>query len=180
MREIVKTIGRCVLALLMVVVVAPRAPPRRHPPQEGFVPVDQLEGQEQMPGGAARRRRVRRRLGGGAPLRLDGLASARQGRAGARRGQPPHAVGSAPMMEGMTSAHFIFIPAVLIVGVVIGWILGGRAARDAYRDGVEAAGGTRRAPRTRITAAQRPIASRCARLSGRPASRMRRCASSTG
>ena len=36
------------------------------------------------------------------------------------------------MLEGMTAAHFIFIPAVLIVGVVIGWILGGRAARDAY------------------------------------------------
>ena len=36
------------------------------------------------------------------------------------------------MIEGMTSAHFIFIPAVLIVGVVIGWILGGRAARDAF------------------------------------------------
>jgi hypothetical protein len=36
------------------------------------------------------------------------------------------------MMEGMTAAHFIFIPAVLIVGLVIGWILGGRAARDAF------------------------------------------------
>jgi hypothetical protein len=32
----------------------------------------------------------------------------------------------------MTSGHFIFIPAVLLVGIVIGWILGGRAARDAY------------------------------------------------
>lgn len=32
----------------------------------------------------------------------------------------------------MTSAHFIFIPAVLLVGVVIGWILGSRAAADAY------------------------------------------------
>ena len=36
------------------------------------------------------------------------------------------------MLDGMTSAHFIFIPAVHIVGVVIGWILGGRAARDAF------------------------------------------------
>ena len=34
--------------------------------------------------------------------------------------------------SGMTSAHFIFIPAVLLVGVVIGWILGSRAAADAY------------------------------------------------
>jgi hypothetical protein len=32
----------------------------------------------------------------------------------------------------VTSGHFIFIPAVLFVGVVIGWILGSRAARDAY------------------------------------------------
>ena len=32
----------------------------------------------------------------------------------------------------MTSAHFIFIPAVLLVGIVIGWILGGRAAQDAF------------------------------------------------
>jgi len=32
----------------------------------------------------------------------------------------------------VTSGHFIFIPAVLLVGVVIGWILGSRAAKDAY------------------------------------------------
>ncbi len=30
-----------------------------------------------------------------------------------------------------TAAHFIFIPSVLIVGLVIGWILGSRAAQDA-------------------------------------------------
>jgi hypothetical protein len=30
------------------------------------------------------------------------------------------------------SSHFIFIPAVLLIGVMIGWILGSRAARDAY------------------------------------------------
>lgn len=29
------------------------------------------------------------------------------------------------------ASHFIFIPAVLIVGVVIGWVLGSRAAQDA-------------------------------------------------
>ena len=33
----------------------------------------------------------------------------------------------------MTAGHFIFIPAVLLVGIVIGWILGSRAASDAYR-----------------------------------------------
>jgi hypothetical protein len=32
----------------------------------------------------------------------------------------------------MTSAHFIFIPVVLFIGVVIGWILGSRAAQDAF------------------------------------------------
>ena len=32
----------------------------------------------------------------------------------------------------MTAGHFIFIPAVLLVGVVIGWLLGSRAARDAF------------------------------------------------
>jgi hypothetical protein len=43
-----------------------------------------------------------------------------------------------------TASHFIFIPAVLLIGVVIGWILGSRAAQDAYaaelrkREGKEA------------------------------------------
>jgi hypothetical protein len=32
----------------------------------------------------------------------------------------------------VTAGHFIFIPAVLLVGIVIGWVLGARAARDAY------------------------------------------------
>jgi hypothetical protein len=32
----------------------------------------------------------------------------------------------------MSSAHFIFIPGVLIVGIVIGWVLGARAAHDAF------------------------------------------------
>jgi Tfp pilus assembly protein PilF len=31
-----------------------------------------------------------------------------------------------------TGAHFIYIPAVLLLGIVIGWILGSRAAADAY------------------------------------------------
>ena len=39
----------------------------------------------------------------------------------------------APMnFAEMPSSHFLFIPAVLLIGVVIGWILGSRAARDAY------------------------------------------------
>ena len=32
----------------------------------------------------------------------------------------------------MGAGHFLYIPAVLLVGIVIGWILGGRAARDAF------------------------------------------------
>ena len=37
------------------------------------------------------------------------------------------------MEIGIPSAsHFIFIPAVLLIGVVIGWVLGSRAAQDAY------------------------------------------------
>jgi hypothetical protein len=32
----------------------------------------------------------------------------------------------------VTAAHFIFIPAVMLVGIVIGWVLGSRAAKDAY------------------------------------------------
>ena len=32
----------------------------------------------------------------------------------------------------MTAGHFIFIPSVLLIGIVIGWVLGSRAAQDAY------------------------------------------------
>jgi len=31
-----------------------------------------------------------------------------------------------------TAAHFLYIPGVLILGIVLGWILGSRAAADAY------------------------------------------------
>ena len=32
----------------------------------------------------------------------------------------------------MTAGHFIFIPSVMLLGIVIGWVLGSRAARDAF------------------------------------------------
>jgi hypothetical protein len=32
----------------------------------------------------------------------------------------------------MTAGHFIFIPSVALIGIIIGWVLGSRAARDAY------------------------------------------------
>lgn len=31
-----------------------------------------------------------------------------------------------------SAAHFIYIPFVLLVGIVIGWVLGSRAAQDAF------------------------------------------------
>jgi len=49
-----------------------------------------------------------------------------------------------------TSAHFIYIPFVLLIGIVIGFILGGRAARDALaaREQKDKARAERRAART--------------------------------
>jgi hypothetical protein len=32
----------------------------------------------------------------------------------------------------MTAGHFIFIPSVMLIGIVIGWVLGSRAAKDAF------------------------------------------------
>ena len=32
----------------------------------------------------------------------------------------------------MTAGHFIFIPATILIGIVIGWVLGSRAAADAF------------------------------------------------
>jgi hypothetical protein len=54
-----------------------------------------------------------------------------------------------------TTAHFIYIPAVLIIGIVIGFILGGRAARDAFaaQKEKEAARAARRAARAQPGAA---------------------------
>ena len=35
-------------------------------------------------------------------------------------------------MGEMGAGHFIYIPAMILLGVVIGWILRSRAARDAF------------------------------------------------
>ena len=32
----------------------------------------------------------------------------------------------------MTAGHFIYIAVCILIGIVIGWVLGGRAAKDAY------------------------------------------------
>ena len=42
-----------------------------------------------------------------------------------------------------TAGHFIFIPAVLLIGLVLGWILGSRAAQDAYAAELRKAEGRR-------------------------------------
>lgn len=35
-------------------------------------------------------------------------------------------------MGEMGAGHFIYIPSMILIGIVIGWILGSRAARDAF------------------------------------------------
>ena len=32
----------------------------------------------------------------------------------------------------MPAGHFVYIPAILLLGLVVGWTLGSRAAADAY------------------------------------------------
>lgn len=41
-------------------------------------------------------------------------------------------ISSGAAAPDVTSAHFLYIPAVMLLGIVIGWILGSRAAADAY------------------------------------------------
>lgn len=50
----------------------------------------------------------------------------------------------------MTAAHFIYIPAVLFLGIIIGWILGSRAARDAYAAELRKRSPERRVERTHV------------------------------
>ena len=47
-----------------------------------------------------------------------------------------------------TAAHFLYIPGVLLLGIVIGWILGSRAAADAYASALRKQGTSQR-PKTR-------------------------------
>ncbi len=46
-----------------------------------------------------------------------------------------------------TAAHFLYIPGVLLLGVVVGWILGSRAAADAYASELRKRGSN---PKTQI------------------------------
>ncbi|MDA1185597.1 MAG: hypothetical protein O2930_13260 [Acidobacteria bacterium] len=47
-----------------------------------------------------------------------------------------------------TAAHFLYIPGVLILGIVIGWILGSRAAADAYASQLRRGGPPPKRPTT--------------------------------
>src|SRR5438128_2423161 len=86
------------------------------------------------PRGPARGVRLRVRLDRGVRLPLVDLAPPRHGRARDPGGQQAGDERRPRLMDfgQMSAAHFIFIPAVLLVGLVIGWVLGGRAAQDAY------------------------------------------------
>lgn len=37
------------------------------------------------------------------------------------------------MFADMGAGHFLYIPATMLLGLIIGWILGSRAATDAYQ-----------------------------------------------
>ena len=104
------------------------------PGQSEFVPVDSLPPSDQLPA---------------APLLIAAyafvwlavmvlpvvdLAAAEQGRRRDARARAPER-----RPRAMTAGHFIFIPSVMLVGVIIGWVLGSRAARDAYAAELRAA-----------------------------------------
>jgi len=49
--------------------------------------------------------------------------------------------------KGMSSAHFVYIPGCIILGIVLGWMLGARAARaEAAVERKKAAARAARAP----------------------------------
>jgi hypothetical protein len=54
----------------------------------------------------------------------------------------------------MPAGHFIYIPAILLLGLVAGWILGSRAAADAYA--AELRRREERAARRAARAAEKP------------------------
>ena len=94
------------------------------------MPVDSLPQQEQMPA---------------APLLIGAYSFvlvaffvylALGGAADADRPAGDRAARARPEEAGTglmpTAAHFFYIPGILLLGIVIGWILGSRAAADAY------------------------------------------------
>lgn len=55
-----------------------------------------------------------------------------------------------------TAAHFLYIPAVLLLGIVIGWILGSRAAADAYASQLRKSGPAARRPAPKDDSPEHP------------------------
>ena len=125
-------------------VVAAQQPPQQ---QDEFIPLDQLPPQEQMPA---------------APLLIGAyafvmvvlflyvlsvarrLASVQQE---ISRLDSSDQAGQQRLMP--TAAHFLYIPGVLLLGIVIGWILGSRAAADAYAAQLQAGSNRSRRPDAR-------------------------------
>ena len=97
------------------------------PAQGEFVPVNALPPTEQLPAAPLLIAAYAFVWVAADGLRVDDLAAAEQG-----RGRDARARAAGREHGAVTAGHFIFIPAVLLVGIVIGWILGSRAARDAY------------------------------------------------
>ena len=57
----------------------------------------------------------------------------------------------------MPASHFIFIPAVLLIGIVIGWILGSRAAADAYAAQLRKHSSAQATPNSQFPTPKRPM-----------------------
>ena len=105
----------------------PAAQPQQ---QEEFVPIDQLPPQDQLPAAPLL-------VGAYAFVMLVLFAYCHVGRApdGDRAaGAGAARIGSEAGKPGLmpTAAHFLYIPGVLLLGIVIGWILGSRAAAAHY------------------------------------------------
>ena len=118
--------------VLTVPLPAPLAAQTQPTQQDEFMPIDQLPPQEQLPAAPLLDRRLRVRPGGA--VRLYVVSVARRLDARAARGRIGSSADLKRTGRGLmpTAAHFLYIPGVLLVGIVIGWILGSRAAADAY------------------------------------------------
>ena len=76
-----------------------------------------------------------------------------------------------------TAAHFLYIPGVLLLGIVIGWILGSRAAADAYAAQLRKQDSEREARRSGLLSARPRSVARA--TSGSPAATIFACAAAT-
>ena len=88
------------------------------------MPVDESKVQEHLPAAPLVMIAYAVRVDRGLRLRLVAVVAAGESRARNPEVSRRIDAGSPPLMGNMTSAHFIFIPSVLLVGIVIGWVLG--------------------------------------------------------